>query len=315
MSLKAMMGFRQYLFTYQSYDDLKNIIRQSKSLFEDTDQVLFMVAVCGDHPAEELGAVNIVDVRNHSYDIVKSARQVVDEMTGDERTIIVYYSEKKVGLTYPFALLIEIARMLGLDFMGLCDSDFQIPYSGIKDSFTDALAKILTRDEPCIYLPTRVRRSLDLQGYPINRFATEDLENAYYWRATGLRRIERLDLQSGVCYLNKASIDKLDLQGTGAWCGAIELPVQVRMMGGSVVKGMTLETNPQNESTISPEDQFRKIMELEEQYGIKLAQIINYAKERPKCFMDDWTRGHTKRDIAEILQVIEREYDQFKASS
>jgi len=323
MTHHALLGFRQLLHNPESYQDLSKIIIESQKLFSHDPGLIFAVAVCGDNPfpflqsEKLLDKVSYLDVSSHSSSPANCAQMSKDLFKpGSKNIVILYYDSKKRGLTFPFAFLTEFSILLNVDLVGLSDSDFQIPYSAIKRSYLDAKEKISELNTPVLYLPRRSHRSLELEGYPINRFAMEDIENAYYWVVTKrVDRFKNLDLQSGLCFLNRAACLILDFSKTGVWTGAIDTPIQIKQHKGDVVEGIIIDTNPQNISTISPDIQFKKIKELEDLYGCPLGQLIDFALHHPECLMDDWAKYLRQEERKMILDKILYEYGNYQSKA
>ncbi|MEM3127296.1 MAG: hypothetical protein QW331_04495 [Candidatus Woesearchaeota archaeon] len=311
-----IIGFRQYLKTDKSYGDFLKIIFETESLFNSDKDVRFISAICGDNPKKFLKKnliknAQLIEAISSEYKVC--AAKTIKKLDLKKKVILIYYGAQKLGLTFPMALLCEVASRLNAKILGISDSDFQIPYSAIKRSFFDAKEKICNNKKATLYLPFRSHRSLELQNYPINRFAVEDIENAYYRIVTNDRSKENLDLQSGLCFLNKSAIKLLDFSNVPRWTGNINIAVQIKKKG-NVVKGITIDTNPQNESTISPDVQFKKINELENSYGYKLLEAIGFVLKNPDFLMSDWKSNKSKKEIAEILNEIVIGYEKYKKS-
>ena len=141
----------------------------------------------------------------------------------------------------------------------------------------------------------------------------EDIENAYYWLVTqNAEKIKALDLQSGLSFMNLAACNSVDFQNMGTWTGQIDMTIHIKQQKGDVIKGITIDTNPQNESTISPEVQFKKIKELETLYNKSLHEVVEFAKVNPNCLMDDWARYLRDEEKEMILKKILEEYSNYR---
>ncbi len=315
-----ILGFRQYLHSDKSYEDLKNIIAGQIKHFSPQEGFLTIVALCGDNPRaffEDEGLNKSVAF----YDFApweESARRVAEvykkSLYHEDRPQIIHYNEQPLGLTYPLELLVQIANLLKAKHLAVSDSDFQLSYEQIRRVY-DFHTSVAGPDEAVITYPRRRQRSLDIHKYPINRRAMEDLENMYIYMLSDLKILEsKPDFQSGLSITSRAANRLLNFERVGSWIGNLHMAIQVIRQGGRLEKDFIAETNRQHESTINFDVQCAKIDQLYRYYMIPLSNIVQLAVEHPERYlMEDWTNGKSHEEIARIIHEIEAMNDRYLA--
>lgn len=218
-------------------------------------------------------------------------------------------------LTYPLELLVNIANMIKCDHLAVSDSDFQFPYKEIRRAF-DFHISIAGDHGKVITFPRRSRRSLDVDRYPIDRWAMEDLENLYIYMLSDLNVLDnKPDFQSGLSITSKQANYELNFDNVGSWIGNLHMAIQVIRHKGRLEKDFIIKTNPQNESTIYFDVQCAKIKQLHKYYLIPLSNIIHLAVEHPdRYLMDDWTNSKSREEIKDTIYKIEEMYNRYLQS-
>ncbi len=311
--MKYLIGFRQYLKSKRSYDDLRRIIEGRIKYFPAQHDFTVMVAVCGDNPRDFLENENYVD-KVSFYDFApweESAERVANvyrkSIFKPERVQIIHYNENPLGLTYPLELLVNISNVCGFEHLAVSDSDFQMDYGEIRRTYDFHLSKADHSDRVITY-PRRNPRSLDTEKYPINRWAMEDLENMYVYMLSDLRVLDsKPDFQSGLSITTRPANIMLNFDNVGSWIGNLHMAIQVIRQKGRLEKDFEVKTNVQHESTINFDVQCAKIDQLYRYYMIPLSNIVHLAIEHPERYlMDDWTKGKSEKQItAEINKIVE----------
>ncbi len=310
--MKYILGFRQYLHSEKSYQDLEQIISGQPGHFPPDEGFLTIVAVCGDNPREFLEEKGLRS-KVAFYDYApweESAKRVAEVFTRSvhrpERVQVIHYNEKPLGLTYPLELLVYIASGLNAEHLAVSDSDFQLSYSEIRRVYDHHIANA-NPDEIVITYPRRQPRSLDTEKYPINRWAMEDLENMYIYFLSDLKVLNsKPDFQSGLSITTRAANKSLHFDNVGSWIGNLHMAIQIIRNKGRLDKDFVVKTNHQHESTINFDVQCAKIDQLYRYYMIPLSNIVELAIEHPdKYLMDDWTAGKSKDEIVETIKKIE----------
>jgi len=311
-----IIGFRQYLNSTASFDDLAHIIKGQPKHFSYRDGFVTIVALCGKNPRtflEEKGLMRQVAF----YDFApweESAKRVSEvykkSFFHPDRVQVLYYNELPMGLTYPLELLVRIGRLMEFENVAVSDSDFQMPYEEIRRAY-DFHRSVTKSGEMVITYPRRERRSLDSEDYPINRWAMEDLENLYIYMLSDLKALEqKADFQSGLSITSLEANRVLNFDRVGSWVGNLHMAIQTIRHRGRLENEFVVKTNPQNESTINFEVQCSKIDQLYEYYMIPLSNIIHLALSHPDQYlMEDWTKDYTFERIKEDIQAIQDFYD------
>lgn len=315
-----LLGFRQYLKSAGSYQDLQRIIEERDRHFPQADGFTVIVALCGDNPREFLES-NGLRKKVAFYDFApweESAARVAGVFSRSlykkERVHVVYYNEHPMGLTYPLELLVHIANNLRFDHLAVSDSDFQLDYSEIRRVYDHHLS-VARPEQKVITYPRRQPRALDADKYPINRWAMEDLENMYIYMLSDLRVLDsKPDFQSGLSITSRAANEKLNFGNVGSWIGNLHMAIQVIRSRGRLVKDFIVKTNFQHESTINFDVQCAKIDQLYRYYMIPLSNIVHLAVEHPERYlMDDWTRNKSREEIAATIYKIEEMNNRYLA--
>ena len=310
--MKYILGFRQYLHSEKSYQDLEQIILGQPEHFPPTEGFLTIVVICGDNPREFLEEKGLRS-KVAFYDYApweENAKRVADVFTRSvhktERVQIIHYNENPLGLTYPLELFVYIARGLNAEHLAVSDSDFQLSYSEIRRVYDHHIATA-DPDEIVITYPRRQPRSLDTEKYPINRWAMEDLENMYIYFLSDLKVLNsKPDFQSGLSITTRAANKILNFDNVGSWIGNLHMAIQLIRNKGRLDKDFVVKTNYQHESTINFDVQCAKIDQLYRYYMIPLSNIVELAIEHPdKYLMEDWTAGKSKQEIVETIKKIE----------
>ncbi len=316
--MNKIVGFRQYLKSPKSYQDLVHIIEGQEPHFPAEDGFITIVALCGDNPREFLEKNNLRQ-KVAFYDFApweESAKRVAEvykkSVHKKDKVQIVFYNENPLGLTYPLELLTHIGNLLDIDHVAVSDSDFQMPYEQIRQAY-DFHLSVTREGEAVVTYPKRERRSLDANAYPINRWAMEDLENLYIYLLSDLTVLNhKADFQSGLVITSKAANVNLNFDRVGSWIGNLHIAIQVVSNKGRLEKDFIVKTNPQNESTINFKVQCAKIKQLYQYYLIPLANIIHLALEHPdKYLMSDWTAALSPEQIKEDIFRIEKMYGEY----
>ncbi|WP_456409054.1 hypothetical protein [Caldithrix abyssi] len=310
--MKYILGFRQYLHSPKSYEDLKQIIHGQKKYFSPDEGFLTIVAVCGDNPRDFLedeglrSSVAFYDYAPWEESAKRVAGVFARSIHKPQRVQIIHYNERPLGLTYPLELLVQIANALNAEHLAVSDSDFQLSYSEIRRVYDHHIANA-DPDEIVITYPRRQPRSLDTEKYPINRWAMEDLENMYIYFLSDLKVLNsKPDFQSGLSITTRAANKILNFDNVGSWIGNLHMAIQVIRNKGRLDKDFVVKTNVQHESTINFDVQCAKIDQLYRYYMIPLSNIVELALEHPdKYLMEDWTAGMSKEEIAETIKKIE----------
>ncbi len=310
--MKYILGFRQYLHSAKSYDDLRHIIEGQTEHFAPEQGFLTIVALCGDNPRSFLEESGLI-ARVAFYDFApweESAQRVAQvykkSLYKVQRVQIIYYNEQPMGLTYPLELLVHIANLLEAEHLAVSDSDFQLDYSEIRRIY-DFHLSVAKADEKVITYPRRNPRSLEAEKYPINRWAMEDLENMYIYMLSDLKVLDsKPDFQSGLSITSRAANKILNFDNVGSWIGNLHMAIQVIRAHGRLEKDFEVKTNYQHESTINFDVQCAKIDQLYRYYMIPLANIVQLALEHPERYlMEDWTNGKSREEIAADIHKIE----------
>ena len=319
--MKNILGFRQYLNSSASFEDLRRIIEEQPRYFPVKEEFNVIVALCGTNPRdflEENGLMKQVAF----YDFAaweESAARVAEvyqrSFFRTHRVQIVYYHHQPMGLTYPLELLVRIAALMDADHLAVSDSDFQLDYAEIRRVY-DFHLSAAPAAEKVITFPRRNPRSLDTDKYPINRWAMEDLENMYIYMLSDLNVLDsKPDFQSGLSIHTKAANAVLNFDRVGSWIGNLHMAIQIIREQGRLEKDFEVKTNFQHESTINFDVQCAKIDQLYRYYMIPLSNIIRLAVEHPQRYlMADWTNGKTEEEIARIIYKIEEMNNQYLAA-
>lgn len=316
--MKNILGFRQFLRSESSYDDLKRIILNREQHFSQEADFSVIVALCGDNPRDFFEDENLTrHVAYYDFAAWEESAQRVAQVYQKsiyhaDRVQVIYYSQDAKGLTYPLELLVNIAKGTTAAHLGVSDSDFQMDYSEIRGVFDYHLSKTNAQEKTITY-PRRHPRSLDTEKYPINRWAVEDLENMYIYMLSDLKILDsKPDFQSGLSITTRAANSILDFSRVGSWIGNLHMAIQVIRSNGRLLKNFEVRTNMQHESTINFEVQCAKIDQLYRYYMIPLSNIVHLAIEHPDLYlMADWTKGKNKDEISEIIRQIEKLNDKY----
>ncbi len=308
-----LLGFRQYLHSEHSYNDLSKILQQALSHLNSG--YAFMIALCGDDPRPFLREKNLFDeVRLYDYAKLRlSPIQLVKRFAADngpdDRVKIIYYSKYPEGLTYPIELFTLISSFMNYQHLGISDSDFQIPFSEVIRAFNYHIQNSRAK-QPSVTFPQRDQRQLDAENYPINRRAMEDIENLYVYFLSNIRFLDlKLDFQSGVLFTNRLANIALDFNTVGKWVGTLHLTISLLRQKEVWVDQLAVSTNIQHESTINFDVQCAKIDELYDYYLIPMENIIRIALDHPrKYLMSDWCDSLSTEEIDAILQNIYEAY-------
>ncbi len=316
--MKNLLGFRQYLKSPKSYDDLLKIINEQPKHFSPKEGFCTMVVLCGDNPRDFLEEKNLLKkVAFYNFSAWEESAKRVAEVHHksrfkENRVQIIHYSANPLGFTYPIDLLVRISNLFGYDNLAISDSDFQIGYSEVRKAYDHHL--LVTKEKEKVFtLPRRNPRSLDADKYPINRWAMEDLENMYIYLLSDLEVLNgRPDFQSGLSITDKAANKVFDFENVGAWIGNLHMAIQLIRDNGHLEKDFEVKTNFQHESTINFDVQCTKIDQLYRYYMIPFSNIIRLAVEHPEEYlMKDWTEGKTKREIKKTIHKIEEMNNEF----
>jgi len=310
--MKNILGFRQFLKSKNSYNDLLQIIEGQNDFFPPDDGFSIIIALCGDNPRdflEENELIKKVSFYNFSAweETAKRAAEVYFKSHfKKDRVQIIHYNENPLGLTYPLELLVHISNLFHSENLAVSDSDFQLDYSEIRKVF-DFHISVASMGKKVITYPRRNPRSLDAENYPINRWAMEDLENMYIYMLSDLSVLDsKPDFQSGLSITSSAANQILNFENVGSWIGNLHMAIQVIRDMGRLEKDLEVETNVQHESTINFNVQCEKIDQLYRYYMIPFSNIIRLAVDHPERYlMEDWTEAKSKQEIAEIIYKIE----------
>lgn len=317
--MKNIIGFRQYLNSEGSFDDLKKIIMGQHKYFNANESFTTIVALCGKNPDTFLRDQGLLDkAKLYSFaaweekaakvaEVYKKSKQTL------EKVQIIHYSNKARGLTYPLELLLHIANLMEYRHLAVSDSDFQMPYNAIRKAYDFHLSVCKNEHDAVITYPRRSRRSLDTDKYPISRWAMEDLENMYIYMLSDLNVIkQKADFQSGLCITNSAAHKNIHFNNVGSWIGNLHLAIQVIHNKGRLENNFLVETNLQNESTINFDVQCSKIDQLYKYYLIPLSNICLLAADHPRRYlMQDWTKGKSIKEIKETINNILEMYTKY----
>ncbi len=315
-----LIGIRQYLNSPNSFQDLKQLIElwesQPPAIHK---QFTTAVALCGKDPMPYLQkqgfakAVKCYDFSKARLSPMQLIKHLIFDYQPDERVQIIYYSTFPEGLTYPVDLFTQMAVFLSYKNLAVSDSDFQIPFEELLRSFEFHIAKNNIQ-APLVTFPKRKRRSLDAEDYPINRWAMEDVENLYVYFLSNIRFLDmKLDIQSGLFFTNHIANMHLDFERVGKWVGTLHLAISLLRHPDIQVEQIQVDTNVQDDSTISFAVQCNKINELYDYYLIPMENIIRIALDNPrKYLMDDWTANLSLEEIRQTLENIFHAYLQFK---
>jgi hypothetical protein len=316
--MQNILGFRQYLKSPNSYNDLIRIINNRDRYFPAKEGFITIIALCGDNPRFFLDQNDLMD-KVAFYDFSaweESAKRVAEvyrkSQYNTDKVQVIHYNESPLGLTYPLEMLVQIANLLKSDHLAVCDSDFQFPYGEVRRAY-DYHLSVAKADDKIITFPRRSRRSLDAQKYPINRWAMEDLENLYIYLLSDLKVLDnKPDFQSGLSITSKESNRELNFENVGSWIGNLHMAIQVIRHKGRLEKDFIINTNPQNESTINFDMQCAKIEQLYKYYLIPLSNIIHLAVEHPdRYLMEDWTKDIGPEEIRTAIYKIEEMYNRY----
>ena len=313
-----ILGFRQFLKSKSSYNDLIQIINDRDKYFPVEDGFVTIIALCGENPRmfieenELIGKVAFYDYSAWEESAKRVAEVYEKSQFKQENVQIIHYNENPLGLTYPLELLVNIANLVNCDHLAVCDSDFQFPYIEIRKTF-DFHISVASEQDKVITFPRRSRRSLDADKYPIDRWAMEDLENLYIYMLSDLKVLDnKPDFQSGLSITSKHANRELNFDNVGSWIGNLHMAIQVIRHKGRLEKDFIIQTNPQNESTINFDMQCAKIEQLYKYYLIPLSNIIHLAVEHPdRYLMDDWTKDKSGQEIKDIIYKIEELYNRY----
>ncbi len=317
--MKNIIGFRQYLNSKSSFEDLRSIIIGQQKHFNPAESFTTMVALCGKDPTNYLRDKGLLDkVMLYSFaaweenapkvaEVYKRSRQELDKVQ------IIHYSSQALGLTYPLELLVHIANLMEYKHLAVSDSDFQMSYSTIRKAYNYHISVCKNEHDAVITYPRRSRRSLDAEKYPISRWAMEDLENVYIYMLSDLNVIyQKADFQSGLCITSSAAHRDIYFNNVGSWIGNLHLAIQVIHNKGRLENNFMVETNLQNESTINFDVQCAKIDQLSEYYLIPLSNICLLVGDHPgRYLMDDWTNGKSNEEIKETIDNILKMYKNY----
>ena len=316
-----LIGIRQYLNSPNSFQDLRKLIELWQNQPAHTKKrFTTAVALCGKNPSPFLTAEGFADaVKIYDYSALRLSptqliKRLIFDYQPDERVQIIYYSTFPEGLTYPVDLFTQMAVFLSYKNLAVSDSDFQIPFEELLRSFEFHIQKNNIQ-APLITFPKRKRRSLDAQDYPINRWAMEDIENLYVYFLSNIRFLDmKLDIQSGLFFTNHIANMHLDFERVGKWVGTLHLAISLLRHPDVQVEQIVVDTNIQEDSTISFAVQCSKINELYDYYLIPMENIIRIALDNPrKYLMDDWTQNLSTEEIQQTLENIFQAYLQFKS--
>ncbi|HFB67467.1 MAG TPA: hypothetical protein ENJ66_00770 [Calditrichae bacterium] len=318
-----LIGIRQYLNSPNSFQDLRQLVELWQNQPAHTKKrFTTAVALCGKNPSPFLTAEGIADaVKIYDYSALRLSptqliKRLIFDYQPDERVQIIYYSTFPEGLTYPVDLFTQMAVFLSYKNLAVSDSDFQIPFEELLRSFEFHIQKNNIQ-APLVTFPKRKRRSLDAQDYPINRWAMEDIENLYVYFLSNIRFLDmKLDIQSGLFFTNHIANMHLDFERVGKWVGTLHLAISLLRHPDVQVEQIVVDTNIQEDSTISFAVQCSKINELYDYYLIPMENIIRIALDNPrKYLMDDWTQNLSTEEIQQTLENIFQAYLQFKSRS
>jgi len=318
--MKNLIGFRQFLKSPHSYEDLKKLLFESQKIIAfDRQDTSFFIAVCGENPLPFLQQKNLLsevqffDYSAKRFSPTQLVKNIIADVVNGAPIKIFYYSVYPEGLTYPIDLFTQLAVFLNFDHLGVSDSDFQIPFREIMKSLEFHIQNADAK-YPTVTFPKRVRRSLDAENYPINRWAMEDIENLYVYFLSNIKFLEeKLDIQSGLFFTNRPSNVMLDFNKVGKWVGTLHVAISLLRHPDIRVFQNQVETNVQHESSINFQVQCRKINELYDYYLIPMENIIRIATDNPKRYlMNDWTTGYSKKEIEQALARIFQAYQDLK---
>lgn len=320
---KKLIGFRQYLNSPHSYEDLRRILSLPEAfpLLQERGYDI-MVALCGDHPGEftesakGIGDFEILDFTGEALSPLQLVKRLVQSLASSSAVRIIYYSHYPEGLTYPLDLFTQIATFLGYTHLAVSDSDFQIPFPELLKAFEYHIHSG-DAEGPSVTFPRRKRRSLDAEDYPINRWAMEDIENLYVYFLSNIRYLDlKLDIQSGLIFTNRAANAVLDFSRVGKWIGTLHLAISLLRLPEVTVRQVEVETNLQHDSTINFDIQCAKINELYDYYLIPMENIIRIALDNPrKYLMPDWSAELPTEAIEAILRHVFDAYAMHKKQS
>ncbi len=318
--MKSLIGFRQYLKSEHSYNDLEALLRESHTaLAAGMKDVSFFLAVCGDDPLPFLQEKHLLqnvqhcDYARHRFSPTQLAKNFVGDYPNGDPIKIIYYSHYPEGLTYPIDLLTQLAVFLNFDHLAVSDSDFQIPFDEVL-RILDFHRQSADPNEPAITFPKRERRSLDAENYPINRWAMEDIENLYVYFLSNIKFLDmKPDIQSGLFYTNRRANVMLDFNKVGKWVGTLHTAITLLRYPQVQVFHEIVKTNFQHESSINFRIQCQKIDELYDYYLIPMENIIRIAMDNPRRYlMNDWESNLAKKQVDESLLQILDAYREFK---
>lgn len=244
---KLFIGLRGYL-TGDNADELELQCLEAKKFFPDSHLV---VALCG------LPAGSTVN-------------DIADE--------VVHYSDRPLGLTRPFHLLVERAKSGGFDRAILTDGDSQHMFSEIRRMFDSCRADVI--------VPTRKKKSLIFSdGSDMDRIVMEELENAFFRVKTGCMLIR--DPQPGlVLLMNRKALECLNLENVPSMLGDLAITRQL-FENGFEIRAPEIDTRVQEKTRVSLERELGKIRELEGYFGMTLGEVVGVVKEEPERFFID----------------------------
>jgi len=318
--MKSLIGFRQYLKSEHSYQDLIHLLEESRQAIQSGYHSLsFYIAICGDDPAPFLrdkgfmDGLQYFDYSGHRFTPSQLVKHFVGDYPNGDPIKVIYYSPYPEGLTYPIDLFTQLAVFLNFDHLGVSDSDFQIPFDEMLNSLDFHVSSASTA-VPTVTFPRRQRRSLDAENYPINRWAMEDIENLYVYFLSNIRFLEmKLDIQSGLFFTNRRANVMLDFNRVGKWVGTLHLAIALLREPQILVFQNEVKTNTQHDSSINFQVQCHKIDELYDYYLIPMENIIRIAMDNPgRYLMNDWNTRYTREQIEQVLEQILIAYQNIK---
>jgi len=136
-----VVGFRQYLKSASSYEDLKELIEGQTLHFNPKLGFVTIIAICGENPSDFLKENNLYDnIEFYPFSAweekpEKVAKVFQKSVNNLHKVQIIHYSDKPEGLTYPLELLVWISKAFQFEHLSVSDSDFQLPYSEIRRTY------------------------------------------------------------------------------------------------------------------------------------------------------------------------------------
>jgi glucose-1-phosphate thymidylyltransferase len=187
---------------------------------------------------------------------------------------IIHYSDKPLGFTKPWSILLDSIKNDTFDELIMVDGDDQHIFSEIK--------RIYKKYRGHVVIPEREKRIVFLSDSPINRVAMEDLENAFLRLKYNCKLN---DPQTGLfMFLNKNAIDSIKLNGIGSWVGDLAV---LSNLYEKKLKIMTPKINvrPQKKATINLDFAFRTVIDLEKFFKINYLDVIKAVKDNSEKYL------------------------------